>query len=74
MDDAFGRVRLMDPFSVSLSLSVTLFCSLRDFFVRMPFCVEVARAMGKYGADRHGWIDVSQLLSGLTPGAGGFRK
>ena len=73
MDDAFGRVRLMDPFSVSLSQSLS-FARCATFFVRMPFCVEVARAMGKYGADRHGWIDVSQLLSGLTPGAGGFRK
>ena len=45
-----GRVRLMDPFSVSLSLTLALFLSLlRDFFVRMPFSVIVARAMGKYG-------------------------
>ena len=40
-----GRVRLMDPSSVSL-------LSARDFFVRMPFCV-TEESYGKIWADRH---------------------
>ena len=54
MDDAFGA-RPFDGSLLSLSLttrslSLSLFRSLlRDFFVRMPFSVIVARAMGKYG-------------------------
>ena len=50
MDDAFGA-RPFDGSLLSLSLSLlALFRSLlRDFFVRMPFSVIVARAMGKYG-------------------------